>query len=44
MDILEKFKMSDCKPITTPIDVGIKLSKFDNSKSINATLYRQLVT
>lgn len=43
MDILEKFKMSDFKPIATPIDVGIKLSKFDDSKSINATLYPQLV-
>eukprot|EP01018_Ginkgo_biloba_P000011 Gb_36864 [translate_table: standard] len=42
-DILQKYNMSDCKPLATPVDVGIKLSRNEESKSVNTTLYRQLI-
>ena len=31
-EILKKFKMDDCKPISTPIECGIKLSKDDEAR------------
>lgn len=35
--------MSNYKPLTTPIKVGLKLSKFKELESINPTLYKQLI-
>eukprot|EP01018_Ginkgo_biloba_P034444 Gb_39748 [translate_table: standard] len=43
MDILKKFNMSDCKPLATPIEFSLKLSKYENLDSVNATIYRQLI-
>eukprot|EP01018_Ginkgo_biloba_P023828 Gb_00935 [translate_table: standard] len=43
MDILKKFNMSDCKPLATPVKFGLKLSKYEDSDSVDATLYRQLI-
>eukprot|EP01018_Ginkgo_biloba_P012572 Gb_02021 [translate_table: standard] len=40
MDILKKFNMSDCKPLATPIEFGLNLSKYEDSDSVDATLYR----
>jgi hypothetical protein len=41
-DILKKFIILSCKP-TTPLEVGLKLYGHDDSKSVDVTLYRQLV-
>eukprot|EP01018_Ginkgo_biloba_P019223 Gb_27234 [translate_table: standard] len=35
--------MSDCKPLATLVDVGIKLNRNEKSKSVNTTFYRQLI-
>jgi hypothetical protein len=42
-DILKKFKMLSCKPMTTPLEVRLKLYGHDESKSVDVTLYRHLV-
>ena len=41
-DILKKLIILSCKP-TTPLEVGLKLYGHDDSKSVDVTLYRQLV-
>lgn len=38
-EIHKKFKMEDCKPVGTPIEVGIKLSKFEDSEKVGSTLF-----
>lgn len=38
-DILQKYNMSDCKPLATLVDVGIKLNQNEESKSVNTILY-----
>lgn len=43
VDILKKFNMSDCKPVSTPIEIGIRLTREGDDDSVNPTLYRQLV-
>ncbi|KAL6318455.1 hypothetical protein AAG906_041222 [Vitis piasezkii] len=43
MDMLKKFKMQDCKPMSTPMTTNEKLSKDDGSKKINEGLYRSLI-
>ena len=43
MDILKKFNMSDCKPLATRVEFGLKLSKYEDSDSVDATFYRQLI-
>ncbi|KAJ3676856.1 hypothetical protein LUZ60_002580 [Juncus effusus] len=42
-EILRRFKMEDCNPINTPVESGIKLSHFDEDKTIDAKLYKSLV-
>ncbi|WVZ02572.1 hypothetical protein V8G54_023378 [Vigna mungo] len=32
LEILKKFKMEDCNPISTPMELGTKLSKFDGGE------------
>jgi hypothetical protein len=41
--LLEKFKMTECNPTSTPMEVGIKLSTYNESPPINESRYRQLV-
>jgi hypothetical protein len=43
LDILKKFRKMSCKLATTPLEVGSKLYGHDDSKSIDITLYHQLV-
>ena len=38
-----RFKMEDYKPISTPIDCRVKLSKFEEDKVMDPTLYKSLV-
>ena len=42
-EILKKFKMDDCNPISTPVECGIKLSKYDEAEKVDVTLFRSLV-
>ncbi|KAL5794737.1 hypothetical protein ACOSP7_003331 [Xanthoceras sorbifolium] len=42
-EILKKFKMDDCKPINTPVEYEIKLSKHDKGESIDPTFLKSLV-
>ncbi|GLU18737.1 hypothetical protein SLE2022_350210 [Rubroshorea leprosula] len=42
-EVLKRFNMSNCKPVNTPVAGGIKLSKFEEGGSVDATLFRGLV-
>ena len=35
--------MDDCKPISTPIECGIKLSKNDEVRKVDTTLFKSLI-
>jgi hypothetical protein len=34
-EMLKRFGMEDCKPVTTPMKTSCKLRKYDDSKSTN---------
>ncbi|KAJ4724624.1 Retrovirus-related Pol polyprotein from transposon TNT 1-94 [Melia azedarach] len=42
-EILKKFKMENCKPISTPIECGVKLSKHEEGEKIDSTFFKSLV-
>ena len=42
-EILNKFKMDDCKPVGTPMITGCKLTKEDNSPAFDITLYKSMI-
>ena len=42
-EILEKFKMSNCNPVNTPIATGMKLSREENGDFVESTLFKSLV-
>jgi len=42
-EILNKFKMTNCNPVSTPMEPGTKLSKFDGGDRVDASKYRSLV-
>ncbi|KAH9715667.1 hypothetical protein KPL71_021147 [Citrus sinensis] len=42
-EILKKFKMNDCKPISTPVECRVKLSKHDEGEDIDPTFFKSLV-
>ena len=42
-EILEKFKMSKCNPVNTPIATGMKLSRAGNGDFVDSTLFKSLV-
>ncbi|KAH9697038.1 hypothetical protein KPL71_023433 [Citrus sinensis] len=42
-EILKKFKMNDCKPISTPVECRVKLSKHDEGEDIDSTFFKSLV-
>ena len=42
-DILKKFKMDDCKPVSTPVECGIKLSRHENGEKVDPTFFKSLV-
>ncbi|KAJ8769435.1 hypothetical protein K2173_002925 [Erythroxylum novogranatense] len=35
--------MADCNPVSTPMEPGAKLSKFDEGERVDASKYRSLV-
>jgi Reverse transcriptase (RNA-dependent DNA polymerase) len=40
---LKRFNMEDCKSVSTPVDYGVKLSRYDKGKVVDVTLYKSLV-
>ncbi|KAF2298936.1 hypothetical protein GH714_029230 [Hevea brasiliensis] len=42
-EILDRFQMSNCNSVTTPSDVGLKLTKDQDNKKIDSTLFKQIV-
>lgn len=42
-DILDRFKMQDCIPVSTPAEFGLKLNKDHDGKKVDNTLYKQIV-
>jgi hypothetical protein len=41
--MLKKFQLEDCKPDSTPMIVGCKLSKEDESKVVDRKHYRSMI-
>ena len=44
IDLLSKHNMLESKPVSTPLAVGTSLTPKDRTASINATMYRQVVS
>ncbi|XP_022868767.1 uncharacterized protein LOC111388319 [Olea europaea var. sylvestris] len=42
-EILKKFNMEDCKPVCIPVECETKLSKNDEGKKVDPTLFKSLV-
>jgi Reverse transcriptase (RNA-dependent DNA polymerase) len=42
-EILQKFEMSDCNPIATPMELGAKLSKLEGREVVNSNTYRSMI-
>ena len=42
-EILKKYKMKNCNPISIPMEPGAKLSKYDEGERIDANTYWSLV-
>jgi Asp-tRNA(Asn)/Glu-tRNA(Gln) amidotransferase C subunit len=43
IEILKRFGMEDCKPVTTPMQTSCKLRKDDDSKSTDQRQYRSTI-
>ena len=42
--ILRMYKMENCNPISTPMEPGAKLSKYDGGEQVDTSRYRSLVS
>ena len=42
-EMLKKFKMNDCKPISTPMECGVKLSKNEKGEKVDPTFFKSLI-
>jgi len=42
-EILKMYKMENCNPVSIPMELGEKLSKFDGGERVNASRYKSLV-
>ena len=42
-DVLKRFKMLNCKPASTPVATGLKLSKEDKGTKVDPSLFKILV-
>ena len=42
-DVLKKFRIEGAKSTSTPMEVGLKLSKSENEKDVDSSLYRSLI-
>jgi Asp-tRNA(Asn)/Glu-tRNA(Gln) amidotransferase C subunit len=43
IEMLKRFGMEDCKPVTTPMKTSFKLRKDDDSKSTNQRQYMSMI-
>jgi hypothetical protein len=43
IEMLKRFGMEDCKPVINPMQTSCKLSKDDDSKSIDQRQYRSMI-
>ena len=43
VDILKRFRMMDCKAMTTPMASNLKLLSDASSKTVDAMMYRQMI-
>ena len=43
MKVLDKFSMKNCKPTSTPMAVGVKLSRQGSGEPICETMYKSLI-
>ena len=43
VEILKRFRMMDCNSITTPMASNLKLLSVASSKSVDATIYCQMI-
>ncbi|GAB2295854.1 hypothetical protein Dimus_038384 [Dionaea muscipula] len=41
--VLHQFHMFHCKPVSTPLSVGVKIGKAGNGESVDGSMYRSLV-
>ena len=44
IEILKRFRMMDCKSMTTPMMTNLKLFGDTTSERVDATLYRQMIS
>ena len=42
-DLLQRYGMLDCKPISTPMDPNVRLQEYKGKDLEDVTMYRQLV-
>ncbi|XP_022930206.1 uncharacterized protein LOC111436723 [Cucurbita moschata] len=42
-EILKKYKMKNCNPVSTPMEPGAKLSKYHEGERVDANRYQSLV-
>ena len=42
-NILKRFGMDNCNPVATPMELGVKLSKFEGGEAVEANSYRSMV-
>ncbi|RZC15548.1 Copia protein isoform B [Glycine soja] len=42
-DLLKRFQMMSCNPASTPVEPGLKLVKDESEKSVDSTLFKQVV-
>jgi hypothetical protein len=42
-EMLKKFQMEESKPVGTPMVTSCKLSKFDDTKDVDQTVYRSMI-
>eukprot|EP00253_Pinus_taeda_P005792 PITA_05792 len=42
-EVLQRFGMQYCKPVLTPMEQNLKLSKFEGGEKVDSTTYRQLI-
>ncbi|KAL0367758.1 UNVERIFIED_CONTAM: Secreted RxLR effector protein [Sesamum radiatum] len=42
-EILKRFEMKNCMPVSTPVEYGFKLSSRQNGKKINSTYFKSLI-
>jgi hypothetical protein len=43
VEILKRFRMMDCKSMSTPMVTNLKLLSDTYSKTVDATMYRQMI-